>query len=291
MAKNEWYKENDFKIVLKDYLIKKHNSYHIKDINNLPPEIEISKDRDNLKEMKINNMEIFYPCGFNADGRIMYICKCFCGTYFIAGHKNLTSGTTKSCDCLRNKRVIETNRSRTEEIIGKKFGKLQVLNFSGYQEKANKKRVSLYKCKCDCGRECIKQGIYLRQGDTKSCGLCGMNSAGEAAIANFLDERKVEYSSQYFFEDCLSEKGYYLYFDFALFKDDKLICLIEYDGEQHYVNDNRLNVFFGNFEERHRRDLIKDKYCEDNSITLFRIRFDENVKEKMEDVINELYSK
>lgn len=31
---------------------------------------------------------------------------------------------------------------------------------------------------------------YLWQGDTKSCGLCGMNSAGEAAIADILDGRK-----------------------------------------------------------------------------------------------------
>ena len=55
MEENNWYKENDYKIVLKDYLWKKvHNSWHLQ-LENLPPEIEIdtSKGRENLKGKKI----------------------------------------------------------------------------------------------------------------------------------------------------------------------------------------------------------------------------------------------
>ena len=290
MEGNNWYKENDYKIVLKDYLWKKvHNSWHLQ-LENLPPEIEIdtSKGRENLKGKKFNNIEVLYPCGYNTDKRVMYVCKCFCGNYFLASGKNIKNGTTKSCDCLRNKRVIEANISRTDDIIGKTFGLLTVTEFSHFGKKNDKHSVSFYKCKCSCGRECIKQATYLRCGDTKSCGLCGMNSVGEAEIANILDKKKVKYSAQWTFKDCLSEKGFYLYFDFAIFKEDKLFCLIEYDGEQHYKDIPRFTNYFGDFKERHDRDLIKDKYCKNNNILLYRIRFDEDINERMEEILNEL---
>ena len=103
---------NNYEITLKNYLWKKvHNSWHC-DPNNLPPEIEIEKTRENLKGTIINNINILYPCGFNTDIRIIYVCKCFCGNYFLSSHKNLKSGITKSCDCLRNKQVVMSNLSR-----------------------------------------------------------------------------------------------------------------------------------------------------------------------------------
>lgn len=282
------YKEHNFKIELKDYLIKKHNSFHLNK-DNLPPEIEISKKRENLKGQEINKIKILYPCGYNADRRVVYVCKCFCGTFFIASHKNLKSGVTKSCDCLRNSRVIETNISRTDNIEGKIFGKLKVLSFYGYKKCYDGRQAALYECECSCGRKCIKRGAYLRCGDTRSCGLCGMNSAGEAEIANILDEEQIEYIPQYSFEDCLSEKGYPLYFGFALFKNDNLICLIEYDGEQHYKNKESFNNFFGNFEIRHNRDLTKDAYCRNANAPLYRIRFDEKIQTRLEEILNELF--
>lgn len=278
----------DYKIILKDYLWKRvHHSRHINP-ENMPPEIKLSKQRENLKGQNINGIEILYPCGFNRDRRVMYVCRCHCGNYFLSNHKNLKSGITKSCDCLRNKRVVETNVSRTKEIIGQKFGKLTVISSAGYETGNNGKRNALYKCKCDRGRECIKKGTYLRCGDTKSCGLCRMSSAGEAKIADILDSKKIDYAAQYSFSDCLSPKGYRLFYDFVLFKNNKLKCLIEFDGEQHYVNEPRFTIFFGDYKSLHERDLIKNNYCKENSLLLYRIRFDDNIEEEMEKIINEL---
>lgn len=282
---------NDYKITLKDYLWKKvHNSWHLNP-DNLPPEIEIKKSREILKGRTINDIQILYPCGFNADRRIMYVCKCFCGNYFLSSHKNLKNGNTKSCDCLRKQRVINSNIDRTDDIIGKTFDLLYVESFAGFEEKNNGKRVSLYNCICTCGRHCVKQGAYLRCGDTKSCGLCNFKSKGEVRTAKILEKNNIPYKAQYRFDDCLSPKGNYLYFDFGILdQNNNLLCLIEYDGEQHY-NKNLQGFFTNQYDYIHERDVIKNEYCQNNNIKLYRIRFDENLDERMEEIINGLRCK
>jgi len=53
------------------------------------------------------------------------------------------------------------------EMIGRKFGRLTVLSLHG-------KRISgrhpKWRCKCDCGNECIKTSTALRTGREPSCG-------------------------------------------------------------------------------------------------------------------------
>ena len=184
--KQQLMKNNDYKNTLSQFLWKKvHNSWHLNP-NNLPPKI-IIKDRENLSNSTINNIQILYPCGYNKDNRIVYVCKCFCGNYFLTNHKNLKSGITKSCDCLHNQRVIESNLNRGLDIIGTKQGKLFIESFAGFSEPKNGHRELLVNCICDCGRKCIKQAIYIRQGDTKSCGICTNHSIGEYLIQNFLE--------------------------------------------------------------------------------------------------------
>lgn len=50
-------------------------------------------------------------------------------------------------------------------LSGNRFGRLLVLAYHDTTDKD-----TFYKCKCDCGKECIVNGKYLRQGDTRSCG-------------------------------------------------------------------------------------------------------------------------
>lgn len=52
------------------------------------------------------------------------------------------------------------------DLTGKKFGRLTVLNKAG----SGKNKSLLWNCVCDCGREVVIDGLYLRSGDTKSCG-------------------------------------------------------------------------------------------------------------------------
>lgn len=52
------------------------------------------------------------------------------------------------------------------EIIGKKFGRVTVLEQVDRKEKHD----TMYRCRCDCGAEFIARGFSLRHGTTRSCG-------------------------------------------------------------------------------------------------------------------------
>jgi len=54
---------------------------------------------------------------------------------------------------------------RMLDLVGKRFGKLVVLNL----HHTDKKR-KFWECICDCGNKCVKNGNYLTIGHTKSCG-------------------------------------------------------------------------------------------------------------------------
>lgn len=77
----------------------------------------------------------------------------------------------------------------------------------------------------------------------------------------------IHFIQQYTFPDCLTENHFRCKFDFAIFEKDRLKCLIEYDGIQHFQDTN-----FG-LEKNQFRDNIKDNYCKQNNIKLIRIPY------------------
>jgi len=106
------------------------------------------------------------------------------------------------------------------------------------------------------------------------CPIC-KESKGEKKIRKFLNEKHVLFEQQKKFKKCINILP--LPFDFYL--PEYNIC-IEYDGEQHY---EIINFFGGEtgFSKRQKLDNIKNKYCKDNNINLIRIRFDDNIDEKL----------
>ena len=57
--------------------------------------------------------------------------------------------------------------------------------------------------------------------------------------------------------------------------------LIEFQGIQHFVDKDD----FGK-QQREETDLLKEKYCKDNNIKLYYINYDENITEKMKEILN-----
>ena len=116
--------------------------------------------------------------------------------------------------------------------------------------------------------------INLKQG----CPICRC-SKGELSIKYFLDKNNIKYKQQKSFDDCKYKK--LLKFDFYL--PEKNIC-IEYDGEQHYIEidrwggESRLKIIKD-------RDSIKNLYCLENNIKLIRIKYDDNIDEKLKNII------
>ena len=73
-----------------------------------------------------------------------------------------------------------------------------------------------------------------------------------------------------------------LKFDFYL---SEYNTCIEYNGVQHY---EPVEYFGGmcKFILQQKRDLIKENYCIQNNIKIYVIKYDENITEKLEHILN-----
>lgn len=60
---------------------------------------------------------------------------------------------------------------KAKDCIGKKFGRLTIIEDLGYcVKKGTKTKKHYVKCVCDCGKECIKDFNPLKEGRVVSCG-------------------------------------------------------------------------------------------------------------------------
>ena len=91
------------------------------------------------------------------------------------------------------------------------------------------------------------------------------SSNGERAVVAALEKHGIRYDMQY-------GLGYYIHVDFAVYYREKL-CLIEYDGRQHY---HPVKYFGGKwrFFLQRMRDGLEKMECKDRHVPLLRIRYD-----------------
>lgn len=193
-----------------------------------------------------------------------WLCKCECGNFSIVNTGPLKYGNTTSCGC---KRIENTSKSNTHNILGQKFGKLTVLE----QVKSNNGH-AMWKCKCDCGGEKVVSGKNLIRGDTLSCGC--LHSKGEHKIIELLTKFNVKYQQEYIFNDLISPRNNKLRFDFAIFYEEKLSHLIEFQGKQHYYNNFHLTE--EEFNYRLKLDQMKRDYCKEHNIPLIEIKYNQD---------------
>jgi very-short-patch-repair endonuclease len=108
----------------------------------------------------------------------------------------------------------------------------------------------------------------------QGCPICKV-SRGEKEIRQILNNNNIKYKRQQVFDDCKNIRK--LQFDFYL---PEYNTCIEYDGEQHYKS---IEYFGGvkSFKLRQKRDMIKNDYCKNNNIKLLRIKYDENIENKL----------
>lgn len=217
----------------------------------------------NLIGKKINHffIEGLLPYNKETQQKTKWICKCDCGNpepiYLTTWELTREDGKAiQSCGC--SKRINE---------IGNRYGKLTVINYAGIQENTGSAQ---WECLCDCGNKVIYSGKNLRNGRAISCGC--QRSKGESLIKNILSNLQVDYFQEYKFKDLLSNKNYPLRFDFAIFKNNVLKLLIEYQGSQHYD----VCGFSKTVEEQKEtlaRDQQKRNYCKDHNIPLVEIPY------------------
>lgn len=103
------------------------------------------------------------------------------------------------------------------------------------------------------------------------CPICSMGF-NEKVVWDYLNNMNCNIKIQHKFDDLIGKNNEKLKFDFAIFDNNyNLYCLIEVDDEEHK------DRHFGNSkrqlerQESIKRDKLKDKYCLDNNIILYRM--------------------
>lgn len=232
---------------------------------------------------RYGRLTVLKRVGSDSDGKATWLCQCDCGNTVVAAGKNLRSGNVKSCGCYM--RDVVSQRS-LNDLTGMRFGQLTVIKRAATKYSARGNQSTQWLCRCDCGRECVvAAGALTTNNHTRSCG-CMKSSFNEALIESILKEQQVLYKTQYSFSDLLSPRGYKLRFDFAFLNPDgSLICLLEYQGEQHFnVPAGNVGSHFGELQ-REVTDDLKRAYCKEHNIKLFEIRYDEDIRKSVQSII------
>lgn len=220
----------------------------------------------NLLNQRFGRLVVIAPAE-NKGKHTRWLCRCDCGNEYIALTDSLRAGTCQSCGCLRSENLIFKNKERIKDLTEQRFGKLVVIQYAG----SNRNR-STWLCECDCGNTVVVNQMELMRGDTLSCG-CLRSSFGELQIEKILKESNIKYEKEYSFNDLKSENNVPLRFDFAILNSDNSIkCLIEYDGEQHFLKKTE-KIWSDSLEQRKKRDSLKNEYCLKHSIPLYRIPY------------------
>lgn len=209
--------------------------------------------------------------------RTYWICQCSCGNQKSIAALSLKNGATKSCGCLRNEKVFE---AIGKDETGNKYGKLTVLYKDTVSKSVNGK--AKWICRCDCGNIVSVVGAELRSGNTTSCGCKNGISLGEQKIIDILEENNISFAKEFKFSE-LKNKRY----DFAIFnKDNNLIRLVEFDGEQHFKP-----AKWGreSFERTQQSDLIKNYFAFEHNIPLVRIPYWEKDNITIEMIFSDKY--
>lgn len=98
-------------------------------------------------------------------------------------------------------------------------------------------------------------------------------SKGEEKIEKLLRSHRISFQREVSFSDLKSLKGNLLRFDFAVFKGKQLVCLIEFDGEQHFHRVPYFQKTISEFKQTQEWDRRKNAYCLRKRISLIRVPY------------------
>ena len=220
----------------------------------------------------------------NKGRRTQWKCLCDCGNEITVLTDSLRSGRTQSCGCIRSEQITQRNKENVVNLLGQRFGFLTVIA----QAESNRGH-SCWLCQCDCGNTKVVNSMELKRGDTLSCG-CKRSSYGESRIESLLKDSNIPYQKEYSFSDLLSENNIPLRFDFVLFNEQGDISrIVEYDGEQHYLE--KTNQFWkrDSLTQRQLRDKQKNAYCFEHKYPIVRIPYQEKNNISLDLVLGDKY--
>lgn len=151
-----------------------------------------------------------------------------------------------------------------EDLRGQTFEYLQPI------EPIYENGIPKWKCKCLLCKTGTRNVITnnLKSGKIIHCG-CASLSNGVLKIRKILDDKQIPYQREAWFDDFRYENSQQpVRFDFYINNQ----YMIEYDGKQHFKDTK--GYFNGEiYEQRVRKDRLKNKYCLEHNIPLIRIPY------------------
>lgn len=234
----------------------------------------------------IKETEPYVTSGGNK--QVQYLCQCSCGKTLPVKGSNLRNGNTKSCGCLKKELLAQRNVNQSSVKVGNRYGKLVVIKDLGMRKQFSRNKNERWSlCQCDCESEPIEvKNNMLQNGWKKSCGC--LQSQGEFIIEQILKNNNIQYIKEYSFQD-LKVKNF-LRFDFAIFENNKLSYLIEFDGKQHFTGPEAKWKNSHSLEKIQEYDKIKNDYCKKNNILLKRIPYTDLKELTYENIIGNNYN-
>ena len=205
---------------------------------------------ENIVGNKYNHLTVLEKTDKRQAGKILYKCECDCvhKNIVYTNRTDLISGHTKSCGCIKRKFQIgdKVNNRELLELI------------------PSNKNETRYKCKCLLCNNIYEATTQTLQ-KTISCGC--QKSIGEFNIIQILNKNNIPFIKEY----CINNYR----FDFAILNNNKVIRLIEFDGEQHYKENIRNSGWntYEKYEYTLKNDLIKNQIAKELNIPLVRIPY------------------
>lgn len=95
----------------------------------------------------------------------------------------------------------------------------------------------------------------------------------EDKVANILNAYNIKYLREYSFPDLVGLKNTPLRFDFAILRENKILFLIEIDGEQHFKFTKYFHKTILDFMKAREWDRKKNSYCLVKKIPLIRVPY------------------
>lgn len=197
-----------------------------------------------------------------------WMCRCECGKEAVVSTSGLKTGHTQSCGCYQDEIASQTH---FVDLSGRTFGKLSVIERTSNSRTGS----TMYRCRCECGKETIVSGGHLTDGAIQSCG-CWKRSRLEENVVKYFKEKgyinSIDYECQKKFDNLTGVGKHKLSYDFIVYENNEAKCLIECQGEQHYYE---VEHFGGKaqFEKQQLHDELKKEYADMMGIKLVEIPY------------------
>ena len=113
---------------------------------------------------RVGKLTVTAPTAQRKNGYMVWRCRCDCGGEILLDTRCLQRGTVRDCGC---ETVV---RPGQRDLTGMRFGRLVCIE---PEPQRSSNGSTIWRCRCDCGKECLAVGTQLTQGYKKSCGCLG----------------------------------------------------------------------------------------------------------------------